>query len=264
MHTVYLALNLLNGKRYVGVTGAGILVRKGRHIRLAKTGRTQCPRLYDAIRKYGDEAFNWVALAHFESKDSAYRHERVMVSYLQPEYNVAPGGISGPAKGRGHKPVICLDSGLVFPSTAAAARANGVRQSNISGACRGLATTVKGKFFQFYLGPMTAEDRKTAIGTIVQRGVEKRSRVTSVASFHYRPLQDGINIDGVRWNGPAGLSIEVVCLTDGRSFHSTTAAAEFYGTDPGSISRACRGARGIKMVKGHRFAYARDADREAA
>ena len=55
MNEVYLITNLVNGKRYVGVTHCGYLNRYKGHIQSAKQGRRTA--LYDAMRKYGIDSF---------------------------------------------------------------------------------------------------------------------------------------------------------------------------------------------------------------
>lgn len=247
VYTVYLATNSKNGKRYVGVTGAGVGTRSQRHLALARCGKRQCPRLYDAIRKHGGESFQWAILAILDDKDAAYRHEMLMVSYLMPEYNVAPGGVAGPASFHQRKPVICLSDGRVFRSSLEAGAFYGAHPSNIAGACRGATSRSGGRFFQFFDAPMSDTERQFAISVLIKIGVDRRSRGGVYAGRDVRSLP-----------GPAASSKPVVCLDDGRFFDSASAAARFYGSSSDVVSRACRGDRGARMVKGYRLAYAAD------
>lgn len=244
MYTVYLATNSVNGKRYVGVTAHGICNRSRRHLLLAARGARQCPRLYDAIRKHGAYAFSWLPLAYIDERGDAYRHERLMVSYLAPEYNVAPGGIAGPPSTHRRKPVICLTDGRIFPSALSAGEAYGVHTSNIAGACRGDTTTAaSGRFFQFFVRDMTGTERSGAIDLIVEAGVERRRRGDRPSSPPTR-----------RRSGRP-----VVCVDSGEVFSSASEAARAHGAGADSISRVCRGVRGARHVKGKRFAYVADA-----
>lgn len=54
---VYIATNRVNGKVYVGQTRLGVERRKARHFRAARCGAPQ--RFYQAIRKHGEDAFDF-------------------------------------------------------------------------------------------------------------------------------------------------------------------------------------------------------------
>lgn len=91
--TVYLATNLVNGKRYIGVTSKAVAVRRIQHERHALNGkRVQCRFFHFAIRKYGPEAFAWTILATCETFDEGLREEVRLISEIRPEYNLTIGG----------------------------------------------------------------------------------------------------------------------------------------------------------------------------
>ena len=51
---VYMAKNMVNGKKYVGVTSKRKYVkRQQEHARDARTGRMSCKKFHFAINKYG-------------------------------------------------------------------------------------------------------------------------------------------------------------------------------------------------------------------
>lgn len=54
---LYLITNKINDKKYVGITKLGYLTRWKRHIKLIEKGSNHLIVLYNAIRKYGIDAF---------------------------------------------------------------------------------------------------------------------------------------------------------------------------------------------------------------
>lgn len=87
---VYQAVNLVNGKRYVGATEKTLHVRKTKH--LANARRGQLGKFYTAIRSYGPENFHFTALASFPNFSSSLDGERYFIARLKPEYNLTEGG----------------------------------------------------------------------------------------------------------------------------------------------------------------------------
>ena len=87
---VYMATNKVNGKRYIGLTRTGLELRKQRHFAHARNGRPQ--HFVRAIRKYGEEAFEFVTLEKCESYKAACEAERRFIAELKPEYNKTAGG----------------------------------------------------------------------------------------------------------------------------------------------------------------------------
>ena len=87
---VYRVTNRLNGKRYFGVTGQGLDVRKAQHIRdaLKGIGKGAFPK---AIRKYGPNGFDWHVVDELPLAD-AIALEKKCISDFKPEYNSTHGG----------------------------------------------------------------------------------------------------------------------------------------------------------------------------
>ena len=65
---VYMAINKINGKIYIGQTVKKLSSRKHEHINHAMIGRYTMP-FHKAIRKYGGEEFDWFVLECCDSKD---------------------------------------------------------------------------------------------------------------------------------------------------------------------------------------------------
>lgn len=245
MFVVYQARNKRNGKRYIGVTSKGLRLRKSAHLRIALRNGRGCPRFYAAIRKYGADSFEWSVLASFAIREFAYHHEFILVRDLKPEYNAVAGGNlayqGAPSPWR--RPVICLESGMVYPSIENAATS--LNAAEVVGCCHGKRITSNGLHFQFFAGPMTDSERIKAISLIDEAGVKRRQRVL-------QPITPAI---ALLRNRPG---IPVICLDTGEIFPSTVAAARSAGTDAGSINRVCLFSRRIKSAKGRHYAYIKD------
>lgn len=88
--TVYLAVNGVNGKKYVGVTRFSVAKRWGEHRSRAKMGIKS--RLYSAIRRHGVEQFAVEPIASCLSIEAASEVERAIIKQIAPEYNQTNGG----------------------------------------------------------------------------------------------------------------------------------------------------------------------------
>lgn len=88
---VYIALNLVNGKKYIGVTSHKRLQRRvNEHFSIAKKG---FPYVFcKAIRKYGRENFTFTTVRTFSNCDAALAEEIRLIKVLKPEYNLTLGG----------------------------------------------------------------------------------------------------------------------------------------------------------------------------
>lgn len=90
----YVILNLVNGKKYVGVTAGTVEKRWAQHLYCAAKGR-KWP-IYSAIRKYGLTKFQIEEVAEAYSKEEAARLERALIakhgSMVPNGYNQTIGG----------------------------------------------------------------------------------------------------------------------------------------------------------------------------
>lgn len=93
---VYMATNLINGKRYIGVTGRNLWRRRTEHKCLARRGGQSL--FYKALRKYGADLFRFSILTTCADAADALREEARLIDLLKPEYNICRGG--GGAVGR--------------------------------------------------------------------------------------------------------------------------------------------------------------------
>lgn len=89
---VYCWTNTLNGKRYIGKGRGG---RARLHLSRAKCGRTDLPRFYRALRKYGAGAFELGFIATGLSDATARSAERTFIQMYDTQahgYNLTDGG----------------------------------------------------------------------------------------------------------------------------------------------------------------------------
>jgi len=91
---VYVARCVTNNKLYFGVTGRGLATRIRQHVYMAKNPRT---RFHTALRKYGVDGFEWLALASITDREEAFRLESLCISHFQTMdrlqgYNDTSGG----------------------------------------------------------------------------------------------------------------------------------------------------------------------------
>lgn len=89
---IYEAYNKINGKSYIGLTTNSLEVRKSQHLRSAKAGSNS--HFHKAIRKYGEEVFEWSIVMLCSSKESLCEKEVLVISLYEPEqlYNKSLGG----------------------------------------------------------------------------------------------------------------------------------------------------------------------------
>ena len=151
---------------YVGISGINP------EDRWAK-GYKNCPKFYHAIQKYGWDNFDHVILVNGLTKEEASEVEINLIHDLMTQddrygYNIEPGGsatvmseatkrkISNSNMGHGYRgggspkrPVLCVETGVVFESCSDAARWCGSNSSHISNACRGTYEKTKGYHWKF-------------------------------------------------------------------------------------------------------------------
>lgn len=89
MAIVYMATNLVNGKRYIGVTTKALDVRRRGHLSNARNGDTR--PFTRALRKYGEEAFCWTIMRDFLFPEHAREAEERYITRDKPEYNRSAG-----------------------------------------------------------------------------------------------------------------------------------------------------------------------------
>jgi group I intron endonuclease len=64
--TIYVIKNLINGKEYVGKTFSTVEKRFKQHLIDSRKKRCENRPLYSAIRKYGEDNFEYESLGEYE------------------------------------------------------------------------------------------------------------------------------------------------------------------------------------------------------
>ena len=253
LFTVYMATNTVNGKRYIGATRKGMQARRRHHLKDAvRPGKTRdCPRFYDAIRKYGGDAFEWIVLATLSTAEEMYKEEERLIAAMKPEYNIAVGGLIFTSKERQKafafaraqkcsKPVICLNDGAIYPSAVAAERALGLGHKIVSQQCQREGITRQGLSFAFYAAPMSERKRQEMLAARkARKAVAEQARKDKCAQIKSRPVTD---------------------LRTGIIYISARAADQALNLVNGTAESCCR--RGRAMRNGECFAFGQLCDLE--
>ncbi len=258
-----MALNVFNGKRYIGVTKHSVDHRRRKHYQDARQKRPGCRLFFKAIRKYGENAFEWSILVDGLDYDRALAEEIRLISELKPEYNLTRGGqgmvglvrtpewrakLSAAHKGRrpsdasiegsrrsiaagaNDTPVVCLNDGNWFRSIKAASEFYRVSAGQIGEVCAGRQTRASGLSFQKSSTPMTTEERAECLEKLQARReawVAKRAACRKKA---------------------------VTCINTAERYDSVLAAAQSLGLSSMTVSNICR--KGGQTKGGLRFRFA--------
>lgn len=250
-YSVYIAVNIFNGKRYIGVTGKGVQKRAKKHWEAARSGSNQCPKFHAALRKYGPDGFVWKPLFVTEDMAEAYRKEHLLVQEMKPEYNSVAGGRSPAAWNK--RAVLCLEDGIVHESAVAAADFYGIDLSEVCKVVRGERRWTGNLHFCY--ADAAPVSNAEAIEVIDRRFVQKRRRV-AVRKERNRGVKEGRDAKGRLATGPMANARRVLCVDDGRIFESLSEASRYYDVDAGALSQVCGGKRTRKTVGGKSFRYA--------
>jgi len=262
MPIVYMATNVINGKRYIGATKHSLDHRRNHHLSAARRTTHGCRVFGSAIRKYGNAAFSWSILSTHETIDDMISAEIEAIKVLCPEYNMTAGGkgliglartpewtakaaasnrgkkrtpeqiakIKAANKSKNYKKIICLDDGLIHESILAAAAYYNISKKGISEACCGRGLSANGKYFAHYHDGFMDADRLAKLSVLQAK---KANRCVNSAKVRSRP---------------------VICVTDGRWHASGRAAAKAYGVHASAIMYFCQ--TGGQSKSGLRFMYA--------
>lgn len=90
-YCVYIHINKINGKMYVGITGRNPLLRWNYN----GTGYIHCSKFWNAIQKYGWNNFDHIIFANSLTKDEAANMEKILIAKLntiENGYNINEGG----------------------------------------------------------------------------------------------------------------------------------------------------------------------------
>jgi group I intron endonuclease len=223
---VYRAQNLVNGKRYIGVTMNGLRTRIKSHMYLANNGKGHA--FHDALRKYGRDKFSFETLADFiDDYDLAKVYEWEMICKHRPEYNLTSGGEGGGFAASTIEKMRAAKLGKKHRPEVIAAR---LGRKHSEEHCRKISLALTGKPpTKGRTGmPLPPETREKIRQTLKQATwVDTPARVASR------------NRTGASAASEAR-KIPVKCVSDGLVFESIKAAAKFYHNDQVQLARAVR------------------------
>ena len=149
-YIVYMHVNKVNGKKYVGITkNATKRWRNG-------NGYCRNKHFFDAIKKYGWDGFAHLVMRIKMTLQEALKEEERLIALYRTQdkergYNLSSGG-EHPTQGEETRllmsinhgggtecaPVMCVENGAIYESINAASRATGINKKGISGCCRGI------------------------------------------------------------------------------------------------------------------------------
>jgi hypothetical protein len=260
---IYMATNIKNGKRYIGATKRALKVRRSKHYSDAKGKRRGCHVFNAAIRKYGEDAFEWTIISTAENYTDLMKEEIRLIALLRPEYNITRGGqgmvglvrtkewlekTSRALKGRKPSPqcyaannhehkfrsIVCLNDGLLFKSIKSAADNYGISKRGIGEMLHGRQIQCGGKSFAYSDLVLSKDEIDRQLSALNDRRAGWEARR---------------NKDKCR---------PVVCITDSKEYSSVTLAASAYEIEKMRVIQICQ--RGGETNSGLSFRYA---DREA-
>ncbi len=221
---VYVVTNLVNDKKYVGVTTQKLKKRFNQHASCKKYP------LGKAIQNFGRQNFTIEVLEECASKNELMCRERHFIAKLKTKvpngYNLTDGGegLVGCTNDtrkkisaiRPKRSVLCIETGTIFESLVAAAKWCNRNTKSIARACKSNGTSAS-YHWQYLSGSPLSEDTILKMKTI-------------------RP------------------KTAVICVENGMKFESISEAASWCGGRSENISRACRG---IKLTSsGFHWKYA--------
>ncbi len=102
MGCVYMATNMVNGKKYIGKTMKSLSSRKGAHISASLHGSQVL--FHKAIRKYGVRSFDWNKVYHSKNEQELFHKE---IEYIKLHKTKCPKGYNLTDGGEGATGYIC-------------------------------------------------------------------------------------------------------------------------------------------------------------
>lgn len=264
---VYMAINLINGKRYVGVTCTGLGKRKTSHRYAASYRTTKNNLFHNAIRKYGFDAFSFSVLKECLNFDTALSEEIRLIALLKPEYNLTKGGeghLGYSPSAETRLKLSQFHTGKKWPGRKLSAQTKeklriigiknrdrflknvGTKSYELSR--KPVVCLNDGKIFISVNAAAAHYDVKHASISRMCKGV-KRFQTIEGRKFAYYTGQL-ISIQPIEIKETEK---RIMCLNDGKIFERINIAAKHYNINRTNISAICRGKQ--RTVNGLTFMY---------
>lgn len=281
-----------SGKRYIGITAQDPKVRwKNGH------GYEQCSAMWNAVKKYGWENFQHIILERGLTKDQAEAEEIRLISEWETMdarfgYNISSGGKGancGPrsdavkakmsAHHKGKKPLVCIETGIVYESLHSAQVSLGISLQSIRNSCNSGHATMRGIHFAFLKDVSTYDPQKTKTNgkerAVVNLDTGERFETLAAAAKSIGINSNSVQCvcarkphcyraGGFRWayaenaeavkaeKIPQMQAKKVLCIETGEIFKTTGSAAKAKGLKHGEdVRRACKSAGRCKAAGFH-------------
>ena len=289
----------ISGKRndmvYIGITCQKIENRWRKN----GDGYKQCRHFYNAIQKYGWDSFNHEVLFDELTKEEAEQKEIGLIAFYKSNdssfgYNIKSGG-NAPLSEVRSKPVICVETQVVYESAVDAGRKLGISNSTISSCCNG-NNKVAGGYHWMFADEYSDENVKL----LLKRTESKKSKQVmcvdngkiyhsiSEASLDTCILASNIgqccagkysHAGGLRWlylddatdekiNEVLNTKLNikgkssVICIETKQIFDNSVRAAEYLNTSSSGIRACCNGVN--KTACGYHWMFLSDYTEENA
>lgn len=209
---IYVAVNRLNGYRYIGMTREPLRRRISNHVGQARYSKRTKSRFLSALLEFGRENFDFYVLETCASVAVAKQREVDFIERMNPEYNVTKGG-----NGKWREP-----REFSLASREALTKLNERNRKS---------PPMLGRLHSQEAIAKMRSKPKTKYWLGKNRDAETRKKIS----------------DARRKNGPSVLQVRhtetlrspVICVLDGLAFPSLTAAALHYGCAVNTVLRNC-------------------------
>lgn len=155
-YCIYCYTNKVNGKKYIGQS-------KDISRRCHPSNYTKCTKFYNAIQKYGWDAFEQSILADSLTIEEANRLEELFIQQfntINEGYNIKSGGLNNEYSLESRQKmsqacktkqkIICLETGKIYDSAKEIEREHGFAHSNIIACCKGKLHTAYKYHWAYY------------------------------------------------------------------------------------------------------------------
>ena len=246
-YSIYMHINKINGKVYIGQT---YLPPEERWKKNGWGYTKYQPAIYAAIQKYGWDNFDHIILEQNLTSEEANEREAYWIKYYQANeyshgYNLTSGGgnsrpcdrtkekISTTMKqyiqehpealelrrkileqNRQDKPIICLETGIIYPSLTDAENKTGINMKTLSRCCCHTVYTAYNLHWEFY-------------EPIYDNELVRKKRITELVE--------------AKKKSSSTLKKKVLCVETEEVFESAKEASKKYSICYSSICSACRG-----------------------
>ena len=226
-YCVYVHVNKINGKRYIGITRTSLEKRWGKNGSGYRKNRQ--PKFYNAILKYGWENFEHVVLYSGLTKEEACSKEIELIAQYKTTdpkfgYNIQSGGQLGNKLRK-----FSDESKRKMSNAKKGKKLTEEHKKKISEGCKGHKPAV-------FSDEFIEKQRKLNTGKVMSE--ETRKKISNTLHGIKRSRE---TINKIRRNNPN--CIEVYCPEYKMTFHSIKEASRYAGVHSSNIQKCLNGER---------------------